>query len=387
MQEERAGKLEKLQELYDKLEGEKRAITEEEQQQAEELQNEIDQIDKTIKVLSDIKEKLAEKSNGEGSSGNDNKGNEERAEAETEAFEKYLRDGIVEERADTNMTYGDNGAVIPETIADKIVKKVYDISPVLEKATRYNVKGALSIPYYPDDAADSTDITMAYQTEFSELESTAGKFKSIELKGFLAGVLSLVSKSLINNSKFDIVSFVIDQMAYNISRWVEGELIKGTTNKISGLSGVTQKITAASATAITADELIELQDSVKDAFQQNAIWIMSPKTRTELRKLKDSNGRYLLQDDVTAAFGKVMLGKPVFVSDNMPDMKAGANAVYYGDMSGLAVKISEELEIQVLREKYATQHAIGVVGWMELDAKIENAQKISVLTMKPATAG
>lgn len=387
MQEERAGKLEKLQELYDKLEGEKRAITEEEQQRAEELQNGIDQIDKTIKALSDIKEKLAEKSNGDGSGGNDNKGNEERAEAETEAFEKYLRDGIVEERADTNMTYGDNGAVIPETIADKIVKKVYDISPVLEKATRYNVKGALSIPYYPDDAADSTDITMAYQTEFSELESTAGKFKSIELKGFLAGVLSLVSKSLINNSKFDIVSFVIDQMAYNISRWVEGELIKGTTNKISGLSGVTQKITAASATAITADELIELQDSVKDAFQQNAIWIMSPKTRTELRKLKDSNGRYLLQDDVTAAFGKVMLGKPVFVSDNMPDMKAGANAVYYGDMSGLAVKISEELEIQVLREKYATQHAIGVVGWMELDAKIENAQKISVLTMKPATAG
>lgn len=351
------------------------------------MQNEIDQIDKTIKALSDIKEKLAEKSNGEGSGGNDNKGNEERAEAETEAFEKYLRDGVVEERADTNMTYGDNGAVIPETIADKIVKKVYDISPVLEKATRYNVKGALSIPYYPDDAADSTDITMAYQTEFSELESTAGKFKSIELKGFLAGVLSLVSKSLINNSKFDIVSFVIDQMAYNISRWVEGELVKGTTNKISGLSGVTQKITAASATAITADELIELQDSVKDAFQQNAIWIMSPKTRTELRKLKDSNGRYLLQDDVTAAFGKVMLGKPVFVSDNMPDMKAGANAVYYGDMSGLAVKISEELEIQVLREKYATQHAIGVVGWMELDAKIENAQKISVLTMKSATAG
>lgn len=282
------------------------------------------------------------------------------------------------------MTYGENGAVIPETIADKIVKKVYDISPILEKATKYNIKGTLSIPYYPDDAESATDITMAYKDEFTELESTSGKFKSIELKGFLAGVLSLISKSLINNSKFDIVSFVIEQMAYNISRWVEGELIKGTEGKIEGLSSVTQGITSAAATAITADELIDLQDSVKDAFQQDAIWIMSPKTRTAIRKLKDSNGRYLLQDDVTAPFGKSLLGKSVYVSDNMPELAAGERAIYYGDMSGLAVKISEDLEIQVLREKYATQHAIGVVGWMELDSKVENAQKIAVLIMKTA---
>ena len=111
---------------------------------------------------------------------------------------------------------------------------------------------------------------------------------------------------------------------------------------------------------------------------------MSPKTRTAIRKLKDSNGRYLLQDDVTAPFGKSLLGKPVYVSDNMPDIAAGKRAIYYGDMSGLAVKISEDLEIQVLREKYATQHAIGVVGWMEIDSKVENAQKIAVLIMKAA---
>ena len=282
------------------------------------------------------------------------------------------------------MTYGENGAVIPETIADKIVKKVYDISPILEKANKYNIKGTLSIPYYPDNVENATDITMAYKDEFTELESTSGKFKSIELKGFLAGVLSLISKSLINNSKFDIVSFVIEQMAYNISRWVEGELIKGTEGKIEGLSSVTQGITSTAAAAITADELIDLQDSIKDAFQQGAIWIMSPKTRTAIRKLKDSNGRYLLQDDVTAPFGKSLLGKPVYVSDNMPDIAAGKRAIYYGDMSGLAVKISEDLEIQVLREKYATQHAIGVVGWMEIDSKVENAQKIAVLIMKAA---
>ena len=56
----------------------------------------------------------------------------------------------------------------------------------------------------------------------------------------------------------------------------------------------------------------------------------------------------------------------------------------YGDMSGLAVKVSEDMNIEVLREKFATEHAIGVVGWLEMDSKIENEQKIAVLKMKAA---
>ena len=68
----------------------------------------------------------------------------------------------------------------------------------------------------------------------------------------------------------------------------------------------------------------------------------------------------------------------------MPDMAAGKTAIYYGDMSGLAVKMAEEMEIQVLREKYATQHADGVVAWIEMDAKVENAQKIAKLVMAAA---
>lgn len=307
-------------------------------------------------------------------------GGEQRAqeEADEKAFENYIRGIVSEERAE-NLTFSDNGAVIPTTIANRIITKVYDISPILERSTKYNVKGTLEIPYYPE--SDATDITMAYATEFVELESSAGEFTNIQLTGYLAGALTLVSRSLINNSQFDIVGFVVDHMAYNIHRWIENELLNGTASKIAGLSGVTQEVTAAAATAITADELIQLQDTVKDAFQNDAIWIMSPATRTALRLLKDDVGRYLLQDDITAPFGKVLLGKPVYVSDNMPDMAAGAAAIYYGDMSGLAVKITEEMEIQVLREKYATQHADGVVAWLEMDAKVENAQKIAKLEM------
>ena len=345
--------------LYAKLEAEQRAVEEEEERQIAAISDEIDNIDKTIDILENMKKRLAETNKGkekviEDVRDGDSVG-EQRAEqkkTDEKAFANYLRGVVSEERAE-NLTFSDNGAVVPTTIANRIIKKVYDISPILEKATKYNVKGTLEIPYYPE--SDATDIAMAYAPEFVELESSAGKFTNISLTGYLAGALTLVSRSLINNSQFDIVGFVVDHMAYNIHRWIENELLNGTTSKIAGLSGVTQEVTAAAATAITADELIRLQ--------------------------KDDTGRYLLQDDITAPFGKVLLGKPVYVSDNMPDMAAGKTAIYYGDMSGLAVKMTEEMEIQVLREKYATQHADGVVAWVEMDAKVENAQKIAKLEM------
>ena len=253
------------------------------------------------------------------------------------------------------------------------------MSPIYQLATRYNVGGTLNIPYY-DESTQS--ITMAYATEFTELESTSGKFASIELKGFLAGVLTKVSKSLINNSQFAIVPFVVNAMAESIHRWVEGELLKGTTNKVAGLSTVTQAITSASSTAITADELIDVQELIPDVYQGQAIWIMNKATRTAIRKLKDNDGNYLLNRDVSARWGYTLLGKDVYTSDNMDTMAAGKTAIYYGDMSGLAVKLSEDVNIEVLREKFATQHAIGVVGWIELDSKVENAQKIAKLVMK-----
>jgi HK97 family phage major capsid protein len=279
------------------------------------------------------------------------------------------------------MTTGDNGAVIPSSIANKIIKKVYDICPIYQLANRYNIGGTLSIPYYDES---TQTITMAYATEFTELESKSGKFTNIELKGFLAGALTKVSKSLVNNSQFDIVNFVIGAMAEAISKWIENELLNGTTDKIVGLSGATQKVTAASATAITADELIDLQETVPDVYQGSAIWIMNKKTRTAIRKLKDSEGNYILNKDATAKWGYTLFGKDVYTSDNMSVMAASKTAIYYGDMSGLAVKLAEEVSIEVLREKFATQHAIGVVGWIEIDSKVENAQKIAKLEMAAA---
>lgn len=365
----------------------KRELTDDEAQELAEIRDDVRKIKEALKIHDELKEEKQELKEEAAEDKAEAQALKEAAckeEADRRAFEAYVRGVVLNERgADVDLTKAANGAVIPTTIANKIIAMVYNICPILEKSTKYNVKGKLVVPYYDET---SHAITMTYATEFEELTSNVGSFDKVELDGFLAGTLTLISRSLINNSQFNIVDFVVERMAYAIKRFIEDQLLNGYTGTgaasgVVGLSGLTNSITAAATNAITADEVVRLHDKIKDDFQANAIWIMSPATRTALRTLKSSTGYYLLNDDISTPFGSSLLGKPVYVSDNMPDMGAGKTAIYYGDMRGLATKFSEEMTIEVLREKYATQHAVGVVGWLEFDAKVEDAQKIAKLVM------
>lgn len=373
--------------LVNTAESEKRELTEAEAAELAEIRDDIQRIKKYLDIVDEIDDaRPSEKVEGKIEEaknvidGEDKRACEDKARAiqEERAFENYVRGVVVHERAG-ELAKAKNGAIIPVTIAKKIIELVYDICPILDRSEKYKAKGKLEIPYYPADK--STQITVAYATEFVDLASSTGNFTSIELDGFLAGALTKIGKSLINNTDIDVVGFIVKRMAYDIARFIEHELLIGTSGSVTGLSTATNITTLTSASAITADDLITFQGTIKDVFQDKAIWIMSPKTRDALRLLKDDVGRYLLNDDITSPFGKVLLGKPVYVSDNMPDIDGDAKVIYYGDMTGLATKFSEELHIEVLRELYAAQHAVGVVGWVEFDAKVQDQQKIAVLQM------
>lgn len=379
--EKREQNIAQMELLTTTAENEQRAMTEEEQAQFDALEAEVRAIDATIEAgertrnldhVDDPEEEREEE-------------NEERAEdIEERAFANYIR-GIVEERgADYNMSASGNTAVIPTSIANKIIEKVVEISPIYQLADKYPVGGTLTIPYYDES---SHAITVAYATEFTDLESTSGDFASITLQSFLIGALTKISRSLINNSQFNIVDYVVNRMAESIAVYLDKELLNGTYQKIEGLSGATQVKTAAAASVVAADELIDVQAMVPDRYQGACIWVMNKATRTAISKLKDGQGNYLLIRDANARWGFTLLGADVYVSDGADTMAAGKKAIFYGDMSGLAVKLSEELNIEVLRERYAPQHAVGVVAWMELDAKVEDQQKIAVLKMGDSDSG
>ena len=372
LMELREAKQKEMKELLAKANTEERALNTEERQSFDALEAEIRNLDASIKAI-----QIARELEDDAPSVEEEEQNEERSveQREYDDFDAFLRSEV---RAESTMTMTDNGAVVPTSIANKIIEKVVEICPIFADADRYNVKGNLTIPYY-DEA--TSDIMMAYADEDTDGESTSGAFKSISLGGFLGRAITDVSKSLINNSNFDIVDFVVARMAKAIARFIEKELLNGTDGKVAGLSGVTQKVVCASATAITSDEIIDLQESVPDTYQPNAYFIMSKATRTAVRKLKDGQGNYLLNKDANSRWGYTLFGKDVYTTENMSDIASGKTVMYYGDPLGLAVKVSEDVNIDVLRETKARKHMVEVLGFVEFDAKVQNAQMISALVM------
>lgn len=378
LMERRAELQESMDALLDTAKTEKRALTTEEVEKFDNFEAEIRNIDATI-------EREEKRSKEEKREVKEEMTIEER---EMKDFADYIRCSVAgtEMRAESKLTMGDNGAVIPKTIIKKIMEKVSDISPVYRFATKYNIAGTVNIPK-EDGSADS--ITVAYGTEFTDLESHANKYATIELTGYLYGALTKISKSLLNNSDFDLTNWVINKMAKKVAKFIEGELLNGSTSKVSGVAGSFDKaemgVTLKSKTAIASDELIDMQDKVPDVYQADAIWVMNKDTRNAIRKLKDGQGNYLLVRDFSTNDGYTLLGRPVHCSDNVDKLgTVSKNVIFYGDFSGLAVKEAEKTEAQVLREKYATQHAIGVVMWGEIDAKVEDTQKIAVATCPSA---
>ena len=375
--EKRAALQADMKAILDMAKTETRSLTEEESTKFDGLEKEIRELDNTIKAIQTSRELELDTPEVEEEAPK----TEERSieQREYDAFDAYLR-GKVEER-DDNITKTDNGAIVPKTIANKIVDRVKDISPLFKDAEKFNVKGTVSIPYVD---AETDGITVAYATEFEDLEAKSAKLLSVDLTGYLAGVLSKISKSLLNSTDVDLVSLVVEKMATAVATFIDGEILKPSdaANKIKGLSNVENTLKAGSTSAITADNLIVLKDKLKSVYQDGAYWVMAPATLTAIRLLKDGNQRYLFNDDVTEGFSGTILGKPVYVTDQCAGITSGANAVFYiNPAQALAVKLVED-SVQILQEKYAAQHAIGIVNFVEVDAKIQNQQAVAALVME-----
>jgi HK97 family phage major capsid protein len=382
LMEQRAAKQAEMKAMLDKAGAEERALNKDERESFDKLESEIRDLDGTINAIQaqrDI-ELNAPKDEAEDDKDEAKESAESTDEAEERAFADYIRGNYDEIRSAVNMTKGDNGAVIPSSIANKIIEEIIDICPIFADADRYNVKGSLSIPYYDEGTGA---IQMEYADEFTDGESKSGKFLNITLTGYLGRAICDVSKSLINNSQFDIVSFVVKRMALAAAKFIEGELLNGTDDKIEGLSTLTPAVVTADKSKVTVEELIDLQESIPDAYQSNAYWIMNKKTRTAIRKFKTAEGEFILNRDLNSRWGYTLLGKDVYCSDAVAELgTASKDVIFYGDMKGLAVKVSEDINIEVLRETQARRHAVEVLGFVELDAKVQNAQMVSKMTTK-----
>lgn len=350
--------------LLDKAEEEVRSLSDDEKNKYEELYKEIERLSDTIKK---IEEKQEIKPDDDIKDDNE----ENKSEEEVRSFEKFCRG---ETRA---LQLGNNGGIVPRSVTEKIITAVKENCPIMELATVYNVKGDLIIPIY-DEASEAT---ADYIDEFNEITEKTGELKSINLTSHIVSVLSLVSNKLINNTDFDIVSFIISEAAKNIAEFIEKETLVGDRGKIKGMFPNVNKVVTAKDATITTDDIISLQLKVPTKLQANAVWIMHPSTFDAVLKLKDANGQHLLMPNMVTGAVDTILGKKVYLSENAPKYEAGARAIIYGDITGYTLKLSTAVEMKVLTERYADKYAVGVIGYTEVDGCVTEQSKLAVLEL------
>lgn len=360
MIEKRNALVEQVNEMFKTAETEVRALSEEENAKYDELTAEIRALDATMAKMKDDEFRTMNVPT-------DPKKVVDTKEQEVRAFETYLR----EQRATGNMAKSSNGAVIPTTIANQILDTVKQIAPLYALATKFNVKGKLQFPVAKES------ISTAYATEFTALTSSNVGFESRTLDGYLVGALSKVSVSLINNSQFDIVNYVINKVAQSIAEFLEKELIKGAggSNAIEGIltnaDQVAKVTTANASTDIALSDIVTAMAKIPTQYQAPCKFLMNTNMLVKLRNLLLETTDYLKNEKVDNGFGFTLFGKQIMVSDTMED-----DTIVYGDFSAVYVNVHEESSIQVLQEKYADEHAVGVVAWLEVDGKVMEDQKL-----------
>lgn len=365
LEEKRTALIEEMGDMVNKAEAETRTLSEEENKRFGEIRTEIANIDTTLKAIEEARS-LENKTPAK------DKKKEQRT-IDEENFLKFIRG---EERA---LSVADNGGIIPVSIANRIIETVKELSPIYRMVEVYNVSGDLVFPVYDET---QSSIKAVYVDDLTELTEGTGKFKTVKLTNHIVGCLAKISKSLMNRTDFDLVSYVVRKVAQSIAEFLEKELIKGTEGKMNGIESTTNVITSENVGKIVADDLIEVQMAVPEVYQKDAAWIMNKKAFKSLRKLKTTDGEYLLTKDLANGFGWMLLNKPVYITESADEVATGNKPLFYGDYKGLALKLAQNVEIQILMEKFATQHAIGVVGYIEADSKMVDHQKIAALEIQ-----
>ena len=292
-------------------------------------------------------------------------------EEEVRAFIDYVRTGQTRD-----LSSGQNGAVIPTSIAQQIVSRIFEISPLFAEATLYEVGEDLNLPVF------NSELVTSFITEFEEILTSGGTFASVPLKSKIIGTLSKIGKSLINRTDLDVLPFIINAVAQNVVQFLENEIILNTNGRFASTlaTGVTQTLTAGATGVITPIDLVSLKNSIPSIMLPNAKWLLHKDTLSYLQSLTDANGNLLFGNNLSEASGNTLLGFECMISDAMPVMGASARQIYFGNFKeGLAIKLGAQ-SVEVYKEMFANQYAIGVGSFMEVDVSAShNAQAISCL--------
>ena len=323
------------------------------------------------------------------------------AEKRKDAFNAYLRygaDGLTpelrkflmkdpekEQRAQgvANPTAG--GYLAPDGFMPELVKSMKAWGPMLDPGTVRQMLTAtgVSIPWPTMDDTSNEGVEIAENTQVSLSEVSFG-VKTINAYKYTSGVV-LIASELLQDSALDVEQIIRDAMAERIGRIANRRLTTGDgasrPNGIMTAAGA--GATAASATAITFDDLIELEHSVDPAYRTDPScgWQMNDSTLKALRKLKDGDGNYIWQPaDAKTGAPSTILNYRYGINQHIASVATGNKSVVFGAMQKYLYRLVNSFAIRRLVERYADYDQVGFIGFARLDGNLLDAGAVKVLT-------
>lgn len=271
-----------------------------------------------------------------------------------------------------------------------LVPEEYD-SRLIDTLTEENIMRKLGHTITTSDEHKiniaATKPAAAWIDEGGALSFGDATFAQINLDAHKLHVAVKVTEELLYDNAFGLESYIIEQFGKALSNAEEDAFLNGDgKGKPLGIfaetGGGTVGVTAASATAITADEIINLVYSLKRPYRKNAKFIMNDQTIAALRKLKDNNGAYLWQPSLQAGKVDRLFGYEVYTSPYVPTITAGKPVIAFGDFSYYNIGDRGTRSFAELKELYAGNGMVGFVAKERVDGKLILPEAVQILKMK-----
>ncbi len=274
------------------------------------------------------------------------------------------------------------GDTVPTTMARQLVRHLVERSPILSVARVLTTDDGASLEV-PISTAFSAAAATAELAAIGESDPT---FAKISFGAFKYARLLQVSNELLADSAFDMSSFVAEDGAEAIASAIDPLFMTGTgTGQPTGVATAAGTGTTATATtAVTVDELIDLQHSVTAPYRssRSSVFIMNDASMAKVRKLKDSNGQYLVEPNLQAGDAMMLLGHRVLVDPNMPAMATGNKAVLFGDMSKFWIRLAGGIRFEVSPHFAFDQDVVTYRVVVRVDSKmVDNTGAVKALVM------
>ena len=279
-------------------------------------------------------------------------------------------------------TDSEGGYLVPDEFENTLVQGLTDNAVI--RAHAHVITTSSGLHKIPVVAAHGSAAWIDEEGAYTESDETFGQ---VQLDAHKVGTVIKVSEELLNDSAFDLESYIASEFVRRIGdKEEEAFLVGNGTGKPTGILNATGGgqvgVTTASATAITADELIDLFYSLKAPYRKNAIWILNDSTIKAIRKLKDSTGNYLLQPALKDGEVSTLLGRPYFTSAFAPEIGAGRKTIIFGDLSYYWIGDREGISFKRLNELYAGNGQVGFLASKRLDGKTVLPEAIKILQQK-----